>query len=174
MQYDMSPDAKIMHFWVITALTGCCLDTVSQQMTSCKVNLSYSANATQLSAKNNLTGGLKVTSTNKGNLTYSQSTLNTFHMIIETHSPSVWLSLSVNIEWLVWGLVWAQWAIWHFEEALSHKLHRAVFYVITDIFLPLLAIHSHCDDVHEGFPDIYLGSVEEPLKQYLDQVLIHS
>lgn len=83
----------------------------------------------------------------RGNLTHSQSALNIFQMIIETHHPSVWLSPSVNIEWLVWGLVWAQWAIWHFEEALSHKPHRAVFCVITDTFLPLLAIHSHCVDV---------------------------
>lgn len=83
----------------------------------------------------------------KGNLTHSQSTLNTFHMITEMLSPSAWLSLSVNIEWLGRGLVWAQWAIWHFEEALSPGPHRAMFwlfYVITDTVLPLPAIHSHC------------------------------
>lgn len=129
-----------------------CVNTVSQQKVPCKWDLSHNYNSTQLSTEREtwLEDSL-LRLQNKGNLTHSQSTLNTSHMIIETHSPWVWLSVSVNIEWLGWGLVWAQWAIWRFEEALSLKPHRAViwlFYVITDTVLPLPAIHSHCVDVH--------------------------
>lgn len=129
-----------------------CMNTVRQQKVPCKWDLSHSYNSTQLSAEREtwMEDSL-LRLQNKGNLTHSQSTLNTSHMIIETHSPWVWLSVSVNIEWLGWGLVWAQWAIWRFEEALSLKPHQAViwlFYVITDTVLPLPAIHSHCVDVH--------------------------
>lgn len=139
----------------ITALTAClqfsticCLSTVGQHQIPSKWYISCSYNSTQLLNCLKKKKKREQHVQNKGNLTHSQSTLNTFYMI---HIPSVWLKPSVNIEWLGWGLEWAQWAIWHFEEALSLKPHRAVFwlfYVITDTVLPLSAIHYHCVYVH--------------------------
>lgn len=105
LHQNMSVDVKIRHFWKITALTGyiqfttiCCLNTVSQHKIPCKLDLSYCWNTTQL--RKTWLEDSELHLQNKGNLTHSQSTLHTFHTIIETHSPSVWLSLAVNIEWL--------------------------------------------------------------------------
>lgn len=104
------------------------------------------------------------------NSTRSQRTLHAPHMVTETLCGWVWLSVSLNIERLGRGLVWAQWAIWHFEEALSLGTHRAAILAVlchywgsppTPIVFFLLA-------------QTWLGSVKQPLKQYLERALKHT